>query len=307
MRAWTALAAWCIAVLLGLTIAGCERAASTPSATQSAALRIATTSPAVGVLLRDFGASDLAVGRSGWDVALPSDVAVVGDAAGVDLESLLAAQPTHLYIESSGGPPEAAARLADRAGFEIRTFPLVGLDDLIAIADDVHALVSRDRDAGEPPSARFAEALRPDASLAGAGRVLVLMAGTPPAALGPGSVHQEVLERIGGVAALPEGRAYLPLDAEDVLAIDPDAIVLLDPRERGDPSAAAGDGTRLEAALGILARLPITAIEDGRVALVDDPEVLMASTSTLRYARELRAQLERWRDERLWGAGEPPP
>jgi ABC-type hemin transport system substrate-binding protein len=114
------------------------------------------------------------------------------------------------------------------------------------------------------------------------------MPGEPAAALGPGSVHHEVMVAIGGVSALEAGRPYMPLDAEDLLTLSPEAIVLLAPGKDGD----------WRALLGSLAELPVPAIENGRVAVFRDDEVLMASTSTLRYAQELRRQLGEWARER---------
>lgn len=276
---------WLAFALLVLVGACGEQAA--PQASQG--VRIATTSPAVGIMLRDFGAQTLAVGRSGYDVALDPSLPVVGDAAGIDLEQLSACGATHVYAETgASAPPAGLAELAGRVGFEVRTFELTNLEQLIELADGVHGLVSGEVDAGELPSERFAAALDRDDALAGAGRVLLLIPGEPAAALGPGSVHHEVLAAMGGALALDAGRPYMPLDAEDVLTLSPEAIVLLAPGKGGD----------WRALLGPLASLPVPAIEGGRVAVFRDAEVLMASTSTLRYADELRRQLSAWARER---------
>ncbi len=275
-----------LAVLLVALVTACGQQATPQTET---GLRIATTSPAVGIMLRDFEAQSLAVGRSGYDLALDPDLPVVGDAAGVDLERLSALRASHVYVETgASAPPAGLAELAASAGFEVRPFELTSLEQLIELADDVHGLVSAEVYAGALPSARFAVALESDTRLANAGRVLLLMPGTPAAALGPGSVHHEVLLAIGGVSALDAWRPYMPLDAEDVLTLSPDAIVLLAP----------GKGDDWRALLGPLAGLPVPAIESGRVAVFGDDEVLMASTSTLRYAEDLRRQLDSWaRDE----------
>ncbi|MEQ8318165.1 MAG: hypothetical protein RIE77_05780 [Phycisphaerales bacterium] len=268
-----------------LVLAACGEAPSSPP---TSGLRIATTSPAVGIMLRDFGADDLAVGRSGYDVALDPALPVVGDAAGVDLERLSGLGATHVYYESgASAAPVGLTELADEIGFELRAFELTSLEQLADLASNVHALVSEEVNPGPPPAERFEAALATDADLAAAGRVLLLMPGTPAAALGPGSVHHEVLVRLGGVSALGGGRPYMPLDVEDVLTISPDAIVLLAPGKDDD----------WRALLGPIAELPIPAVERGRVAVLRDDEVLMASTSTLRYADELRERLRAWARE----------
>ncbi|OAB61380.1 hypothetical protein AY599_13470 [Leptolyngbya valderiana BDU 20041] len=274
-----------LGLVLVVLLAACGEAPAPPP---GAGVRIATTSPAVGIMLRDFGAQDLAVGRSGYDVALAPSLPVVGDAAGIDLERLSAVAATHVYYESGASAvPAGLTELADDVGFEIRAFELTSLEQLIELASDVHGLVSDEVDAGRPPVERFEDALEHNADLAGAGRVLLLMPGTPAAALGPRSVHHEVLIRIGGTPAIEDGRPYMPLDAEDVLEIAPDAIVLLAPGKAED----------WRALLGPLAELPVPAIERGRVAVLRDEEVLMASTSTLRYADALRKRLESWAAE----------
>lgn len=256
-----------------------------PTRTPGPGVRVATTSPAVGVMLRDFGAAHLAVGRSGYDTALDAALPVVGDAAGLDLERLAMLRATHVFVETgAGAPPAGLDRLARAEGFEVDTFELTGLKHLVGLADRVHGVVSQVVDAGPPPRERFASALARDDTLAGAGRVLLLVAGTPMAALGPGSVHHEVLVSMGGVPAIVEGRPYMPLDAEDVLSLSPEAIVLLSP----------GETRSWESLLGVWSGLPVPAVSSGRVVVLRDPEVLMASTSTLRYAHDLRAQLADW-------------
>ncbi|MFI4916328.1 MAG: ABC transporter substrate-binding protein [Phycisphaerales bacterium JB060] len=274
------------ALWLVLLLAACGEP---PEAPPEAGVRIATTSPAVGIMLRDFGAQDLAVGRSGYDVALDPALPVVGDAAGIDLERLSAVGATHVYYESGASTvPAGLTEMAGDVGFEVRAFELTSLEQLIDLANDVHGLVSGEVDAGQPPGALFEAALEHDEAFADAGRVLLLMPGTPAAVLGPGSVHHEVLVRVGGTPVLDAGRPYMPLDAEDVLEIGPDAIVLLAPGKAED----------WRTLLGPLAELPVPAIEAGRVAVLRDEEVLMASTSTLRYAAELRGRLEAWARER---------
>lgn len=274
-----------LAVTLLVLLGACGEQNQPPAAE---GVRIATTSPAVGIMLRDFGADSLAVGRSGYDVALDPALPVVGDAAGIDLEQLSATGATHVYVETgASAPPAGLAGIAEDIGFEVRAFELTNLEQLIELADGVHGLVSSEIDAGELPSERFARAFAVDASLADAGRVLLLMPGEPAAALGPGSVHHEVLVAIGGASALDAGRPYMPLDAEDVLTLAPDAIVVLAP----------GKADQWRELLGPLAELPVPAIEYARVAVFGDDEVLMASTSTLRYADELRRQLGQWARE----------
>lgn len=273
---------WLWIMLLCLVACSCGRPAEAPVAE---GVRVATTSPAVGVMLRDMGAAHLAVGRSGYDIALDASLPVVGDAAGIDLERLAGVGATHVFVETgAGSAPSGLEAMGDRIGFELHTFELTDLSQMLDLAEAVHRVVSSEIDAGPPPGELFARALEHDGALSGAGRVLLLLPGTPAAALGPGSVHHEVLLSMGGVPAIASGRPYMPLDAEDLLAIAPDAIVLLSP----------GDSRPAVEVLGHASTLPLPAVVEGRVVVFGDADVLMASTSTLRYAQELRRVLRQW-------------
>ena len=274
-----------IALLVCLTLVACEREPIAPEE----GVRIATTSPAVGVMLRDFNAESLVVGRSGYDVALDSELPVVGDMAGFDLERLSMLGATHVFVETGAAKaPQGLIEVSKSAGFELIPFELTSLEHLTELATLVHGTVSPHVDAGPLPAGLFDSALRRDPSLFEAGTVLLLLAGSAPAALGPGSVHHEVLVEMGGTAAITAGRPYMPLDAEDPLELSPEAIVLFAP-EKDEPWREL---------LGATAELPLPAIESGRVLALRDSDVLMASTSTLRYADALRSQLQRWAQDR---------
>ena len=82
-----------------------------------------------------------------------------------------------------------------------------------------------------------------------AGRVLLLWPTNPPAAVGPGSFHHEVLVRAGGRPAIESGSAYIELDAEGVLALAPDAIMVISPRDVGE-AAGTHDWQAIESLLG---------------------------------------------------------
>jgi len=276
---------WVLLTCALLMLLACERVA--PSSPPG--VRIATTSPAVGVMLRDFNAASLAVGRSGYDVALDPMLPVVGDMAGFDLERLSTLGATHVFVETGASAPPAGLReVSDSAGFELVAFELTSLAQLIELAERVYAMVSPHVDAGPAPQTRFEAALRRDDSLARAGPVLLLIPGSSPAALGPGSVHHEVLMAMGATPAISTGRPYMPLDAEDLIELSPKAIVLLAP-EKDEP---------WETLLGPLAELQIPACDAGRVVVLRDADVLMASTSTLRFAEAVRSNVRRWAEDR---------
>jgi ABC-type Fe3+-hydroxamate transport system substrate-binding protein len=87
----------------------------------------------------------------------------------------------------------------------------------------------------------------------------------------------------------------MTLDAEDVRSLNPDAILLIQPRAADDPPLGnPADPTLLRERLGPLANLNIAAVRSGRVALIDDPRALLPSTSLIQIAQHMRDALVRW-------------
>lgn len=255
--------------------------------------RIIAMSPAIAATLVDLGLGDRIVGRHAYDLALDKSVPVVGDNTGIDYEALTRARPTHILTQwGTRGVPERLTRLAERHGWIVMDFRLLSLEDTLELVDACES-IDPAHSTGQARRA-LADAWAPEPSGFGAaGRILMLWSSTPPAAAGPGSFHHEVLERLGGSPAVTTGNHYIQLDAEDVLRLAPDGIVLIMPRDPGTP-ASARDPAALAARLGPLAGLTIPAIDSGRIAIIDDPLVLLPGTPTGRFAEQLRAVLREW-------------
>lgn len=287
-------------------------------------------SPAVAVMFEDLGLSDLIVGKHDYDLVLPEGVPAVGHQEAIDYEALLAAAPTDIIIEWGTRPlPPTLTAMADRHGWNIRRVRLLTIDDIARTTDDLavaYGAVSFDptpkrRPVGVPEDlGSLADAVRfedpgdrlsmdmPSAALARAwsvrgegfatvGPVLLLGSTTPPGALGPGSFHHQILERIGGVPALGDGSPWMELDAEDILRLDPAAIVLISPRAPGSAESSAAGPVSVSALLDRLGRigtLDIEAVRTGRVALIDSPMALLPSTRMGAFADELASILDAW-------------
>jgi len=293
---WTLLVAAVCGGLLSL--AGCERQAEprTPAATDvpgsEQTPRIVVLSPALGVMLTDLGLAGRVVGRHGWDTLLDQSLPVCGDQTGLDYEALLRADPSHILTEwGTRELPAQLNTLAAKHGWDLQDFRLLSLADIGSASARLRALF---------PDAEPAESIERFDRLMTApvpaplwkGRVLLLMGTSPVAAIGPGSAHHELLLRAGGVPAITEGSPFMPLHAEDVLRIAPDAIILLQPRSgSGDTQASA------PIALNGLASLAIPAIEHGRVVRIDHPLGLLPSTRLIEVADSMDEALRRWADE----------
>lgn len=282
-----------IAAILVLAAAcGCGRAPATPPASP----RIIAFSPAVGLIVRDLGHAGLIVGRHGSDTFLSPSIPVCGDqVAGPDYEAILRARPTLFLSQWGSRPrPERLTELASRLGFDIADYRLLTLDDIPLAVRDIDA---RLRPPGSPPTAgcgallaRMEAAWRRREGLDRAGRILLLHAASPPGAIGPGSFHHEILLRIGGAPAITDGSPYIELDAEDILRLAPEGVILISPRAAGVPAAPID----AREALGGVARLATPAARTGRFAVIDHPGALTPASPMIDFAEELAAILERW-------------
>ncbi|MCE7975443.1 MAG: hypothetical protein DYG92_14155 [Leptolyngbya sp. PLA1] len=298
------LGAW-LAACLGLTLTGCgERAAApTPAASE---VRIAVLSPAAAVMLRDIGQEHRIVARHAFDLVLARDLPVAGDQNTIDLEALLRARPTHIITQwQSKSLPGPFTEAAARHGWKVHEANLLSVDDidgeLAALRDFLSLPVNESAD---HMRLRLRDALKPRGPDGGpfrkVGRVLLLGATEPVAALGPGSCHQQVLERIGGAPALLSGNAWVELSTEDLLRLKPDAIVAVLPRERrgGDaPTSYVVRGDEAASRLRAVMALDIPAVTRGRVAVIDDPLALLPSTSMAAFADELAEVMSAWEAE----------
>jgi ABC-type Fe3+-hydroxamate transport system substrate-binding protein len=257
--------------------------------------RIVAMSPAIGVMLRDLGLADLVVGRHGFDMVLPEKVPACGDENAVDYETLLRVQPTHLLFQSNArGLPDRLRELAERSRWTIVEYPLLELDDVGRCVSDLGDRFGARARTGELLQ-RWSMAMAPRGEgLVRAGRVLLLGGVSPPSAMGPGSWHYQILQRLGGTPAITEGSAWITLDAEDVRRLAPDAIVLILPRSPDAPPGPPLPQSELVPLLGRVGTLDIPAVRRGRIALIDDPLAHTPSTAMIGFADRLAAILTDW-------------
>jgi len=259
--------------------------------------------------MKDLGLEPAIVGRHGWDIALPSTLPVCGDQAGVDLEALLRVHPTHIVLQ--WGERELPGPLVDLA--RARSWTIINLnplavDDIVDVTRELHRVFApsiEHQAASERAKTTLANleatCARNDEA-AWKGRVLLLAATNPAAALGPGSWHADVLDRMGGVSAIATGKAYQTLDAEDIIRLAPQGIVLIQPRAASEPALAPRNVVRdmelaeLSKRLGPISNLDLPAIRSGRVAIIDEPLALTPGTSIIQFRQRLRAILKAWHE-----------
>ena len=282
-----------------------------------AELRITALSPAIGVMLRDLGLEGRIVARHNYDRALDPAIPPVGDQLTIDYERLIALDPTHVYTQFEGaGVPARLRTIAADRGWALEDLRLTSLDEIAVAMDDLHldlrGFDTRRAEEFDPtrqferttlPSERLAHAWRDRGpAVRGAGRVLMLAATDPPGVLGPGSFHDQLLTRIGGTPAVTTGGPWQELDAEDLLRLAPDTIVVFIPESREHPDdlftepppPAWGEA---EQRLGRIATLPIPAVEHRRVVLIFDELALLPSSSLAGIADHLADALAAFSNE----------
>ncbi len=275
-------------ILAVLCVAGCGEESpplpDTEQSTQPQGPRIVTIAPALSQMLVDLGLGDSIVGVAEHDFAAPKGLPVVGNYNAVNTELLLSTQPTHvLMMTGPDGPPASVKRLAELGQFDLYTFPFP-----LSIQDIQKTLYDQSPDA-DPSLAtslginekamqlkmRLLRQLAAISSLTAAEdapSVLLVLGTDPVMASGPDTVHDELLGFAGGFNAAADATVTAPeYDREALIALAPQVILLLDPNS---PDLAEGDA-RLAAFEG----LPIPAIEHGRVYVLNDPLVLLPSTS----------------------------
>ncbi len=252
-------------------------------------LRIVSLSPAITQVLieLDLGHAVVAVGE-GDDVA-PADTPSLGRYVDLDLERLTTLRPTHvLAMTGKAGLPPRVTELAGQGGF--------ALSDL-AYPDDVDAAVRLVADVGRavgrPERGRLlAETVRRQLDDIAAltaqrdrPRVLVVFQTDPVTASGPGTVNDALLHIAGGLNAAADATVSAPIyDREALLALAPELVIVMQP---GKPPLTGMDDPRL----GTLRGLGIPAVEHGRVALLNDPAVLLPGPSMATTAASLAVAL----------------
>lgn len=233
------------------------------------------------------------VGRHDFD-QIHTDLPACGHQGGLDYEQIIALHPTHILIEWGSRPlPPRLESLAAANHWTIKRTELRSLEDITTTADAFQKNYAPSD--GDPPStaleASWAKSTKPLESI---GTVLLLGAISPPGALGPGSFHHEILVRLGGTPAFTAGAPWIQMDAEDIIALAPDAIILIAPRPQGTGIQAIGEQALPQ--LGPIGTLNIPASDNNRVAILDGLAYLTPSTAMADFARDLRAVLEQWSD-----------
>ncbi|MAE64482.1 MAG: hypothetical protein CMJ18_09450 [Phycisphaeraceae bacterium] len=292
-----------VVVVVAGAVAGCdgryERLPSRPT------FRVVSYAPAITQMIVDLGAADSLVGVAEHDAAAPEGVPTVGSYYKVDTESLLATKPTHVFLMAGKeGVPKILQSLSISEGFKLVAYPNPSnVIEMVRIFCDDRELDGK-RDPSDPPSVSFVlerwhegndfslgqfygmlsqintlvdntETRRPE--------VLMVIGLEPLTASGVDTVHNDVLTlMLGGRNAARYVKNPAPVfDRELLLDWKPEVILLLQPNE--PPLGSIDKDPRLAVFRG----LDIPAVRDGRIVLINDPLVMLPSTSLTRIGVEM--------------------
>ena len=274
--------------------------------------RLAALSPAIAVMLRDLGYEDRIVAKHDYDMVLSNRVPSAGSELGFDLEVLIESNPTHLFFQkTSAHRSPKLLQIAQDRGWIIVERPLNTLDDIAVAMDDLYYMFEgtpqsqpKNFDVMEikehsPPSEGLALAWDDIGPVAdGAGKVLVLGSVDTIGAMGPGSYHYQIIQRLGATPAIAEGSMWVELDYEDLIALNPDSIILIAPKQPtnddrfGEPVKPTLD--EIKTLFGPLADLPVAAFEAGRIGVIDHPLGLLPSGALGEVAEEMGELMREW-------------
>ena len=280
-------------------------------------VRIITLAPAITQMLVDMGLAHDLVGVARNDMAAPPGLPIVGDVFDINTEAILKLKPTLvLLMTTKEGPPTDLINLGRQYGFQVVAYPSPkSVEDVSDVIFDMDQVATAS--GGVVPGPDAAPKRRPRVPCLGtvlheparaqslwlemlmrlgklekavAGdtrpRVLMLLSTQPLMAIGPGATHDQLLSFVNASNAAEDAQVEAPtLDREKILAMKPDVILLLLPN--APPLQPLGRDPRLAALTG----LDVPAVSHNRIYLINDPLVLLPSSSLPRIAAEMARDL----------------
>ncbi len=273
---------------------GCDQQTPTPpQARTDKSMRIVSLAPALTQMVVDLGRGNLIVGVAQYDDAAPPGLPVLGNYQDINTEALLSVAPTHvLTMTSHDAVPQHLSRIAAAGGFRLVAYPPpLSVSDIVKIIYDEQELIpglnptsaqclaavlgthERGLELVNQMSMRLARLanLTADAKVR---NVLMVIGVNPLMASGPGTTLDQLLSFCGAENAAANATVGAPVyDKEKLLRADPDVILML------LPGAAPLGSLQTDPRLAQLRDVPITAVEQNRIVLINDPLVHLPSSS----------------------------
>ncbi len=256
--------------------------------------RIVSLSPALTRTLVDLRLEDHIVGRTEFSRSVDSQIAVVGNLYELDYERLIRLQPTHVFVQPpAGGVDTQLQRLCRSRGWELRQWKINTIHDIQRTIRELPLAVFSANDGRRAGATRraaelldaIADAVSPPQEELWGGPTLLVADTEPVLAFGQRTYLDDCLVALGGRNVV-EAEGWVELSLEDVVRLDPAAIILV--RDRRPADAAPPDR--------VLAKLDIAAVRNGRMKVLFHPDAVLPSSSVIGVARELRRVLQELRE-----------
>lgn len=253
---------------------GCDGGPAPPASRPAGGARIVSLSPAMTRTVVDLGAGDAIVGRTPWCVGV--DAPVVGTLHDRDSARILDAAPTLIVVQDRAADA-ALVRLAEQCGATLEVRHVDSLESIRAMA---RSMAERLGEQGYPQAAANLAALEARArdaeraagpTVAASGRTVLLFGADPPSAFGQGTFASDLWQALGGTNAITR-QGYPELTLEDIVALDPDRIVLVRMRPGEVPPALAALPERLRTRVRSVVAPEL--LEPSTALLVDGPAAL---------------------------------
>lgn len=253
---------------------GCDGGPVPPASRPAGGARIVSLSPAMTRTVVDLGAGDAIVGRTPWCVGV--DAPVVGTLHDRDSARILDAAPTLIVVQDRAADA-ALVRLAEQCGATLEVRHVDSLESIRAMA---RSMAERLGEQGYPQAAANLAALETRArdaeraagpTVAASGRTVLLFGADPPSAFGQGTFASDLWQALGGTNAITR-QGYPELTLEDIVALDPDRIVLVRMRPGEVPPALAALPERLRTRVRSVVAPEL--LEPSTALLVDGPAAL---------------------------------
>lgn len=285
------------AVVLALWAGGCADRDDEETPVSEPEFRIVCLSPALTDILIHLGVESAIVGRDQYERQLAEDVPRVGDLLNLNLEAILKLRPSDLVLQAANHDlPPRLIEIAEERGWNIVNLQIDGLTDLRQAIEGLPESLTfagepdlRDRARMEAKSAiaELETALAPLDNAGLWGRAIALFEVDPIWCYGPGSYVTEALAAMGVENALAQGPAWQELPAETLMSLNPETLIVIREGAEGQVrhEFRADD-------LGPLIRLPLQAIENKRVIVVEHPQALLPGASQAEVFALLRRGLE---------------
>jgi len=267
-----------------LLLTGCDRKTESPQP-QAATPRYVTLAPAMSQILIDMGQQKNIVGIAQFDMTAAKDLPVVGNYLDIHTEKLLKLKPTHvLMMAGKNGTPESLKQLAEQHHFKLISFAYPDtINDVLQIVTQTSHDIGM-KQLGQETVDRFESQMR-DVKKWVQGqksqRVLALIGTEPIMASGPNTVIHEMIQFVGSENVAANAPVSAPTyDHEKLVALNPDVILLL--RPNAPPLENGLDDPRLES----LKNLPINAVKNKRIYIINDPLTFLPATTLPRIAKQ---------------------